>query len=86
MRSQFLPEVYFFAHAEEILTWKYYLVVEINKPLSCLYQHGRQPGQLTKYVPEIILFMEKNLVEPPYSSGVYLSLIPNNVQARYKAH
>jgi hypothetical protein len=32
-----------------------YLVVRINKPLSCLYQHGPPPGQLTNYVPEIIL-------------------------------
>jgi hypothetical protein len=53
-----------------------YLVVRINKPLSCLYQHGPPPGQLTNYVPEMILFIEKNLLEPLYSSGVYLSLLP----------
>jgi hypothetical protein len=53
------------------------LVVGINKPLSCLYQHGPQPVQLANYVLEILLFMEKNLLEPPYSSGVYLSLLPS---------
>ena len=53
------------------------LVVGINKPLSCLYQHGPQPVQLANYVLEILLFMEKNLLEPPYSSGVYLSQLPS---------
>jgi hypothetical protein len=51
-----------------------YLIGGINKPLSCLYQHEPQPGQLTNYVLEILLFMEKNLLEPLYISGVYLSL------------
>jgi hypothetical protein len=51
-----------------------YLVGGINKPLSCLYQHEPQPGQLTNYVLQIFLFIEKNLLEPLYISGIYLSL------------
>ena len=43
------------------------------KPLSCLYQHGPQPGRLANYVLEILLFIEKSLLESLYSSGVYLS-------------
>jgi hypothetical protein len=53
-----------------------YLVVGVNKPLSGHYQHEPQPGQLTNYVPEILLFVEKNLLEPPDRSGVYLSQRP----------
>jgi len=54
-----------------------YLVFGINKPLSCLCQHGPQPGSLTNYVLEILPFVGKNLLEPPYSSGVYLSQLPS---------
>jgi hypothetical protein len=41
-----------------------------------------QPGQLTNYVPEITHFMEKNLLEPPYSSAVYLSLLPSKTETQ----
>ena len=54
-----------------------YLVVRVNKPLPCLYQHEPQPGQLTNYVLDILLFVEENLLEPPYRVGVYLSQLPS---------
>jgi hypothetical protein len=61
-------------------------VVRVNKPLPCLYQHEPQPGQLTNYVLDILLFVEENLLEPPYRVGVYLSQLPSMaVQAHGKA-
>jgi hypothetical protein len=56
-----------------------YLVVRVNKPLPCLYQHEPQPGQLTNYVLDILLFVEENLLEPPYRVGVYLSQLPSSL-------
>jgi hypothetical protein len=53
-----------------------YLVVGINKPLACLYQHEPQPGLLTNYILKILLFVEKNLLEPPCRARVYLSQPP----------
>ncbi len=45
---------------------------------------------MTNYVPEILLFVEKNLLEPPDRSGVYLSQIPstpqNNLFSAFPTH
>jgi hypothetical protein len=50
-----------------------YLVFGINKPLSVRCEHKPQPRSVTKYLPEILIFVEKSLQNQPDSSGVSCS-------------